>query len=260
MKAVVAWDNLGPRSRRRRSPRRRGRQLDDDRREGVPGRPGRSQRPCRSPSRAWACRPTTGCRRRPTRRCRNRWAKSKESLAYSQAGVDSGEIIIRGGSHLDFSFIPNQAFGASLRGPDMIAWYTSAWFDKYLGTSARRTSGCSATAGAKNHSRPKSIPTTTATRSPSTTSRAWTSTSPTARSGTARTCAKAAPAWSATTASEALLLRGDRPREKCTRLVRARRGPRTTSSRLRPGRRPGAFARPPLDAPPRHATVVVFDG
>ena len=27
-----------------------------------------------------------------------------------------GEIVIRGGSHLDFSFIPNQAFGASLRG------------------------------------------------------------------------------------------------------------------------------------------------
>jgi dienelactone hydrolase len=59
-------------------------------------------------------------------------AKSTESLAYSQAGVDSGEIIIRGGSHLDFSFIPNQAFGASLRGPDLVAWYTTAWFDKYL--------------------------------------------------------------------------------------------------------------------------------
>jgi pimeloyl-ACP methyl ester carboxylesterase len=59
-------------------------------------------------------------------------AKSQESLAYSQAGVDSGEIIIRGGSHLDFSFIPNQAFGASLRGPDVTDWYTTAWFDKYL--------------------------------------------------------------------------------------------------------------------------------
>jgi dienelactone hydrolase len=59
-------------------------------------------------------------------------AKSTESLAYSQAGIDSGEIIIRGGSHLDFSFIPNQAFGASLRGPDLTAWYTTAWFDKYL--------------------------------------------------------------------------------------------------------------------------------
>jgi dienelactone hydrolase len=58
--------------------------------------------------------------------------KEDESLAYSKAGVDSGEIVIRGGSHLDFSFIPNQAFGASLRGPDITDWYTTAWFDKYL--------------------------------------------------------------------------------------------------------------------------------
>jgi len=59
-------------------------------------------------------------------------SKSTWSLNYSKSGVDTGEIIIRGGSHLDFSFIPNQAFGASLRGPDLIAWYTTAWFDKYL--------------------------------------------------------------------------------------------------------------------------------
>ncbi len=59
-------------------------------------------------------------------------AKSTWSLNYSKAGVDTGEIIIRGGSHLDFSWIPNQAFGASLRGPDIIDWYTTAWFDKYL--------------------------------------------------------------------------------------------------------------------------------
>ncbi len=58
--------------------------------------------------------------------------KSVWSHAYSQDGVDSGQIVIRGGSHLDFSFIPNPAFGASLRGPDLIDWYTTAWFDKYL--------------------------------------------------------------------------------------------------------------------------------
>ncbi len=58
--------------------------------------------------------------------------KEQESELYSRAGVDSGEIVIRGGSHLDFSFIPNQAFGASLRGPDITDWYTTAWFDKYL--------------------------------------------------------------------------------------------------------------------------------
>jgi dienelactone hydrolase len=59
-------------------------------------------------------------------------AKAQESHVYSGAGVDSGEIVIRGGSHLDFSWIPNQAFGASLRGPDITDWYATAWFDKYL--------------------------------------------------------------------------------------------------------------------------------
>jgi dienelactone hydrolase len=59
-------------------------------------------------------------------------AKSRGSLAYSKAGVDSGELIIRGGTHYDFSWIANPGFPASLRGADMIDWYTTAWFDKYL--------------------------------------------------------------------------------------------------------------------------------
>jgi hypothetical protein len=59
-------------------------------------------------------------------------AKSAGSLAYSKAGVDTGELIIRGGTHYEFSYIPNPAFGASLRGMDLVAWYTAAWFDKYL--------------------------------------------------------------------------------------------------------------------------------
>jgi dienelactone hydrolase len=59
-------------------------------------------------------------------------AKAARSVEYSDAGVDSGELIIRGGTHLDFSWIPNPAFGASLRGADMIDWYTTAWFDKYV--------------------------------------------------------------------------------------------------------------------------------
>jgi dienelactone hydrolase len=62
--------------------------------------------------------------------------KDTASLAYSKAHVDTGEIVIRGGSHLDFSYIPNPAFGASLRGPDLVAWYTDAWFDYYLKGSA----------------------------------------------------------------------------------------------------------------------------
>jgi len=59
-------------------------------------------------------------------------AKSQESLAYTRAHVDTGELIIRGGTHYDFSFIPNDGFPATLRGADMIDWYTTAWFDKYL--------------------------------------------------------------------------------------------------------------------------------
>jgi dienelactone hydrolase len=58
--------------------------------------------------------------------------KEAESLQYSKAGVDSGEIVIRGGSHLDFSFIPLVAFGASYYGADITDWYATAWFDKYL--------------------------------------------------------------------------------------------------------------------------------
>jgi dienelactone hydrolase len=58
--------------------------------------------------------------------------KSLASKVYSKYGVDTGELVIRGGSHLDFSFISNPAFGATLRGADMIDWYTTAWFDKYV--------------------------------------------------------------------------------------------------------------------------------
>lgn len=59
-------------------------------------------------------------------------SKSVSSLAYSKAGVDTGEIVIRGGTHYDFDFIPNVGFAASLRGIDLIAWYTVAWMDKYV--------------------------------------------------------------------------------------------------------------------------------
>ena len=59
-------------------------------------------------------------------------AKETESLAYTKAGVDSGEIVIRGGTHYDFDWIPNSGFPATLRGADLIDWYTSAWFDKYV--------------------------------------------------------------------------------------------------------------------------------
>jgi dienelactone hydrolase len=115
--AIVAWDNL-------KAPE-----------------PGTSEKGCKDPkyrTTAPITKPALGMSAdyflppTPNTELPKPLAKSTESLAYSEAGVDSGEIIIRGGSHLDYSFIPNQGFGASLRGADEIAWYTSAWFDKYL--------------------------------------------------------------------------------------------------------------------------------
>ncbi len=59
-------------------------------------------------------------------------SKNTASLALTRAGADSGELNIRGGTHYEFSYIPNPAFGATHRGIDMADWYTLAWFDKYL--------------------------------------------------------------------------------------------------------------------------------
>ncbi len=132
VKAVVAWDNLGP-------PAPEGAEVPG-------GAPGSTQTIGEKSCPADAADRTTvaitkpglgmsadyGLPPTPMTELPNPEGKSQESLAYTAAAIDSGEIIIRGGSHLDFSFIPNQAFGASLRGADEIAWYTSAWFDKYL--------------------------------------------------------------------------------------------------------------------------------
>ena len=56
--------------------------------------------------------------------------------AYKEAGVDSMEFSIRGGTHYESSFIPGMTTGilgtGTLRGTDMVAWYTTAWFDKYV--------------------------------------------------------------------------------------------------------------------------------
>jgi dienelactone hydrolase len=59
-------------------------------------------------------------------------SKNTASNAYSAAGVDTAQLNIRGGTHYEFSYIPNPAFGATLRGMDMVAWYTAAWLDKYV--------------------------------------------------------------------------------------------------------------------------------
>jgi dienelactone hydrolase len=126
VKTIVAWDNLS---------------APDPTRSG-PGGAGPVEKPCPSTPAdrevVPVTKPALGMSAdyflppTPNKELPDPNAKSTESHAYTEAGVDTGEIIIRGGSHLDYSFIPNQAFGASLRGADEIAWYTSAWFDKYI--------------------------------------------------------------------------------------------------------------------------------
>ena len=135
VKAVVAWDNLGgPGPEAGSIPSQQGGSPPSSSTIGekpCPADPGdRTTVPITKPGLGMSA--DYGLPPLPNTALPEPLAKSSESLAYSEAGVDSGEIIIRGGSHLDFSFIPNQAFGASLRGADEVAWYTSAWFDKYL--------------------------------------------------------------------------------------------------------------------------------
>lgn len=57
-------------------------------------------------------------------------AKVAASDKLSDAGIDTGELVIRGGTHYEFSYIPNPGFGATRRGMDLVAWYTLAWMDK----------------------------------------------------------------------------------------------------------------------------------
>ena len=57
--------------------------------------------------------------------------KSDAFLAYSKVGVDAAQFNIRGGTHEETAFIPDLT-PATLRGVDLVSWYTAAWFDKYL--------------------------------------------------------------------------------------------------------------------------------
>jgi dienelactone hydrolase len=58
--------------------------------------------------------------------------RSRGSVAFSKAGIDTGSIAIRGGTHFEYSYLPSRAFRATLRGIDLASFYTTAWFDKYV--------------------------------------------------------------------------------------------------------------------------------
>ena len=124
--------------------------------------------------------------------------------AYKQAGVDSMEFHIRGGTHEESAFIPGNTTGylglASLRGNDMVAWYTTAWFDKYVkcahgsNVRGRRRQAPAHRPLARRHPRRPGRHQRRPQRStPSTATRATTCTTPTAPRSPATTCAPAAP-------------------------------------------------------------------
>lgn len=128
VKAIVAWDNLSVTDPSKPlfagsggSPEEQPCPSDPAARRAVP-----VTKPALGMSADYFIPPT------PNTSDPNPLAKSTESLAYSKAGVDTGELIIRGGTHFDFDWIPNPGFPATLRGADMIDWYTTAWFDKYV--------------------------------------------------------------------------------------------------------------------------------
>ena len=54
------------------------------------------------------------------------------SRDFSTAGVPTGQVNTRAGTHFESAVIPNPGFPATLRGGDQYAWYTIAWFEKYL--------------------------------------------------------------------------------------------------------------------------------
>jgi hypothetical protein len=57
--------------------------------------------------------------------------KGPASLIYTQKGLDTGSIVIRGGTHFEYNDVP-ALLPATLRGIDLVTWYTTAWFSKYL--------------------------------------------------------------------------------------------------------------------------------
>jgi dienelactone hydrolase len=121
VKAIVAWDNL-----RTPEPGGGGRTTV----EGCPSDPeARREVPITKPALGMAADYFAS---EPRNEDPDPLEKSEASRAYSEAGVDTGEIVIRGGTHFEFSFLPDPAFGATLRGIDLVTWYTTAWFDKYV--------------------------------------------------------------------------------------------------------------------------------
>jgi dienelactone hydrolase len=118
--AIVAWDNLRQPSSHPQCPSTPASRPDD-----PPLR-----KPALGMSNDYGLTPT------PLTSDPDPASKNAAFGAYRAAGVDSMQVNIRGGTHFEYSFIPGMtvhSFGqATLRGMDMAAWYTTAWFDKHV--------------------------------------------------------------------------------------------------------------------------------
>jgi dienelactone hydrolase len=62
-----------------------------------------------------------------------------------KAGIDSQIVAIRGGTHLEYTYIP-LVLPASQKGERIASYYTRAWFDRYLKGDRRATDRLTATA------------------------------------------------------------------------------------------------------------------
>jgi dienelactone hydrolase len=120
VKAIVAWDNLGDSSTRTTPPFTCP--------SGASPRPApvALTKPALGMSNDYGLTPT------PYTAAPDEQSKNGASKGYTKAGVDTGQINTRGGTHYEYSYIPNPGFTGTLRGMDMAAWYTGAWFDKYV--------------------------------------------------------------------------------------------------------------------------------
>jgi dienelactone hydrolase len=106
--AVVAWDAL----RDSFAPRVPGLGLSGDYATGGGCSAGVTPTPCTSPL--------------------DPQAANGASHTFSGAGVPTGQINTRAGTHFESALIPNVAFPATLRGIDQLAWYTVAWIDRWV--------------------------------------------------------------------------------------------------------------------------------
>ncbi len=63
-------------------------------------------------------------------------AASEGERGYEAAGVDSMQIVIRGGTHEEYAFIAGETVPllglATYRGMDLQTWYSVAWMDRYV--------------------------------------------------------------------------------------------------------------------------------